>query len=241
MHMLRHPGARCVVRGDPRRYARAMWEWLMEHADLLSAISSIGMLVIWVLYLHLFFLTYRNQRRPNLLIHQADGFDLDSRCVIANMSETAVHVVAVLIDVEREGSSRTFQPRPAQEDDGGDPLAHTRQGPLPSASYMDVGSFGALVEAADDGRRQTSEEALDLRLTVRLVAFVGSKLYPAGAMRRFDVRGRRGDAEVRPENHLPIQLSNWRQRRVVRSWLEEAHRRERSSVATPTKDEEVGA
>jgi hypothetical protein len=213
-----------------------MMEWLTEHVDLVSAVSSLGMLVIWILYLQLFFLTYQKQRRPNLFIHQASGFDLDSRCVVANMSETAVHVAAVLVDVERGEDRRTFQPRPDGDRDGDDPLSQTRQGPLPSASYMDVGSFGVLLDTVDDASPESGagDDTVDALVTVRVVAFVGSELYPVGAERRFEVHGRRDGADVRPVSTLPKHFSNRRGRRIARRWLEEAQGREIGSGALGT-------
>ena len=219
-----------------------MWAWLSEHGEALSAAASFGMLIVWILYLQLFFRMFQRQRRPNLLIHQAGGFELDSHCIIANMSETAVHVAAVLIDVEHDrvddggvdddggtrdaekhdGERVTFQPRPAHGENDGDALANTRQGPLASATYLDLGSFAALLDAADRGHGGGDE--LDAAITVRVVAFVGSELYPAGARRRFRISGRRRDASVQPESLLPEQLSSASQRRVARRWLAEAQR-----------------
>ncbi len=209
-----------------------MLEWLTEYGEVLSTLSSLGMLVIWILYLQLFFQMYRKQRRPHLLIHQAGGFDLHSRCVIANMSETAVHVAAVMVDVEREGQCQTFQPRPDWDRDEHGPLADTRQGPLPTAAYIDVGSFAALLDAADGSHRP--DDATDADVVVRVVAFVGSELYPTGAQRRFAVRGSRGDASVKPESAIPQQFSSGRQRRIARRWLLEAQDLDADARATPT-------
>lgn len=213
-----------------------MVEWLTEHVDVVSALTSIATVVIWLLYLQLFFLTYQKQRRPNLFIHQSNGFDLDSRCVVANMSETAVHVAAVLVDVERGDDRRTFQPRPDEERTGEDPLSDTRQGPLPSASYMDIGSFGALLDTADDASPESGDgdDSVDAQVVIRVVAFVGSELYPVGAERRFEVRGRRDQADVRPVSTIPKHFSNRWQRRIARRWLKEAESREIGSGALAT-------
>jgi hypothetical protein len=229
-----------------------MLAWLSEHGQALSAAASLGMLVVWILYLQLFFRMVQRQRRPNLLIHQAGGFELDGRCIVANMSETAVHVAAVLVDVEHDpveddrarrddsasdgrepgGRRVTFQPRPVHGRNDGEALADTRQGPLGSGRYLDLGSFAALLDAADRGHR--AEDELGAALTVRVVAFVGSELYPAGARRRFRISGRRHDATVQPESLLPEQLSSARQRRVARRWLAEAQRLDVATLETPT-------
>ena len=213
-----------------------MLEWLTEHVDLISALSSIGMLVIWILYLQLFFLTYQKQRRPNLFIHQANGFDLDSRCVIANMSQTAVHVAAVLIDVDRGDDHLTFQPGDSDHSETEDPLARTREGPLPTASYLDVGSFGALLDTADASSPGSvaSDDTIDAMVTVRVVAFVGSELYPVGAQRQFEVSGERDEADVRPVSTLQKHYSNRWQRRIAKRWLEEAESREVGGGAKAT-------
>lgn len=229
-----------------------MLAWLSEHGQALSAAASFGMLIVWILYLQLFFRMFQRQRRPNLLIHQAGGFELDSRCVVANMSESAVHVAAVLIDVEHDsvagggakhdgnvghdrehdGQRVTFQPRPVHGQNDGEALADTRQGPLGPATYLDLGSFAALLDTADRGHRGGDE--LDAAVTVRVVAFVGSELYPSGARRSFRISGRRRDATVQPESLLPEQLSSASQRRIARRWLAEAQRLDMETRETPT-------
>jgi hypothetical protein len=195
-----------------------MIEWARNNVEVLSALTSLGTLLIWLAYLHLFYRSIRDQRRPMLLIHQAGGLDLSDRCVVANMSQTAVHVAATLIDVEHDGEHVTFQPKAAEGDVDADEMA--RQGPLESASYLDIGSFEALLEAA--GRREV-DGAPDTttRITVRVVGFIGAELFPAAASRTFEVVDNgRGGRLVHPLSVLPTELTQRQQRRMARAWLQ---------------------
>lgn len=216
-----------------------MLDWLGRNAEVLSLFASIGMLLIWLLYLQLFYTSYKLQQRPNLLIHQAAGFDLASLCMIANMSERNVHVAALLVDAERDGERVSFLPAPRSPDPihDDDPIRMVHQGPLPQGGYFIVGQFRSLVAEADR-RLPTGSEGADLRLTIRVVAFVGSQLFPAGARRTFDVREFGPRMEVRPSSTMPQQLSARRQREVVQEWLEEARAMDPEQVASYQEDEE---
>lgn len=223
-----------------------MLDWLQENVQVLSLLANIGMLLIWVAYLQLFYQSYRRQRQPNLLIHQANGFDLDSICMIANMSESNVHIAALLVDAERGGDRVSFQPGPSVPDplDDDDPLAHLQEGPLPQGQYFAVGPFRTLVAEANvrlpepyaDPHSKDDEPVMEL--AVRLVAFVGPELHPIGARRDFYVTRYGNDAEVRPRARVPEQLSKGRQRRVARRWLEEAQKLDKSRVVSYREEEQ---
>ncbi len=212
-----------------------MLEWVRENVSVLTAITSLGTLFIWLAYLHLFYRSLRDQRRPKLLVHEAGGFDPGDRCIIANMSPTAVHIAAVLVDVDRDGESLTFQPKPphpAKAPDG-DPLGLARQGPLNSGSYLDIGTFDALLTAAGFEDREGSPEARTV-ITVRVVGFIGPELFPAAAMRRFEVIDDQADGTlVHPLSVLPTDLRERQQRKAARDWLKETQRLDLARIATP--------
>jgi hypothetical protein len=208
-----------------------MIEWARNNVEVLTALTSLGTLLIWLAYLHLFYRSLRDQRRPMLLIHQAGGLDLSDRCVVANMSPTAVHVAATLIDIDRDGERLTFQPKATKDDD--DTHAMDRQGPLESASYLDIGSFDALLKAA--GRLEVDDASdTSTRITVRVVGFIGAKLEPAAASRTFEVVDNGdGGRLVHPLSVLPTELTQRQQRRMAREWLREVQGLDLKRIETP--------
>ena len=239
-----------IVANEPARagsqdYPCGMLEWIHQNVQVLSLLANVGMLLIWVAYLQLFFQSFRRQRQPNLLIHQANGFGLSSICMIANMSESNVHIAALLVDAERGGDSVSFHPGPDVPDplDDEDPLTHMQEGPLPQGQYFTVGSFRTLVAEANtrlpephaDPHSEGGEPVMELG--VRLVAFVGPELQPIGARRAFYVTRFDTSTEVRPRALVPEQYSNRRQRRVAREWLEEAQALDASHVVTYEEEE----
>lgn len=213
-------------------------DWLIDHAAFVSALLSLGMLVVWLLYLQLFYSSLRRQTRPNLLIHQAGGFGGDSLCMVANLSERAVHVAAVLIDVRTERETTTWVPAPRRRVDPDDdrPLGRLLQGPLATGEYLTLGRFRDLLREAAGrlgGKPDADTLGQEFDLDVRVVAFVGPTTDPTGARRRFRVRlGPRG-AEVRPAEVVPVQMSSRRQRREARRWLEASQRLDPAERATP--------
>lgn len=216
-----------------------MLGWLDRNVDLLNLFVSTGMFLIWILYLQLFYRSYRLQRRPILFIHQAYGFDLDSLCMIANLSESNVHVASIIVDGARGGESVSFLPPPNSPDplEEDEPVRQLHQGPLPQGGYFIVTRFRSLVAEAEERLAHASGELTDLRLTIRVVAFVGSQLRPAGARRSFDVQERAAGIEIRPVELTPQQLSARRQRAVVQEWLEEARRMDRTQMSSYDDDQ----
>ena len=224
-----------------------MLSWFQENANLLSMLSSFAMLVVWLLYLQLFYQSFKRQRQPNLLIHQANGFDLGSLCMIANMSVSNVHIAALLVDASRGDAAVTFRPAPMASDplEADDPLRNAHVGPLAQGGYHTVGTFRTLVaeaearlaESDDAGSTDTEDEDV-LQLTVRIVAFVGPELHPIGARRTFEITSAGGVVDVRARFMLPEQLSSRRQRRIAARWLEEAQALDSARVATYEEEEQ---
>ena len=48
-------------------------EWLLKYAPVLSMAASLLMLLVWVVYLNLFWLSYRRQLRANVVISRGAG------------------------------------------------------------------------------------------------------------------------------------------------------------------------
>lgn len=137
-----------------------MLPWLVHKATLISAFASIGMLVIWSVYLHVFWRSHRRRRTPKLLINWGEGRELSARCFVTNMSEGAVFIQSVIVDLGTPlGHHRVFisdaedlrnSKRPS------DWRHMTRQGPRGPGKLIDMGSFDSILDYAfrEKGGRQ---------------------------------------------------------------------------------------
>jgi hypothetical protein len=198
-----------------------LFDWLQSNAAAISALASIGTLVIWLLYLTLFYREFRRSQLPHIVIKQGYRFDLDASCHVTNMSQQAVDVLAALVRVERDGEHATFLASALSEDPP-DPRRIER--PLHAGSSLELGTFRGLLELAQDHLPPASGDDGDpeVDLEIRVVALVGPQQVPRGARRRFRVVSDGGEPRVRPHDVLPQQLASRRQRRLARRWLEQA-------------------
>lgn len=130
-------------------YLSGIWSWTQGNATVFSALTSVGMLLIWGVYLQLLFHNFRMQRRPQVIINHGYGRGLDSRCIISNMSQKAVFIDTVMVEVVTDRTSYKGD----VTDTIDDAIAQnprklrqvTRQGPLGSGEYMDAGRFRSML------------------------------------------------------------------------------------------------
>ncbi len=73
-----------------------MIQWSASHSQFVSAFASLGMLIVWVVYLQLFMGSYRRQRRPKILINRGAGSGMEGHCLIGNLSADAIYIESVL-------------------------------------------------------------------------------------------------------------------------------------------------
>lgn len=129
---------------------QAIWNFLTEHYGVVSALASLSTLGVWVLYLQLFYSSYRHQLEPKILITRGGGHSFKSRCMLSNMSPESVFIQAILIRLVTDETELTCS---LSEIDRGssekrDPRSEFFQGPLSSGEYLELGSFEELVLAA---------------------------------------------------------------------------------------------
>ena len=122
-------------------------EWLNENAQAISAIASICTLFVWVFYAQLLYNGYVRQRRPRVIINRGKGIGVDAICLISNMSSEAIyvqHLVAVLHTKNQSYSLDVveYQQRGSEQQEGS---YRTHQGPLASGDYLNIQSFGDIV------------------------------------------------------------------------------------------------
>lgn len=203
-----------------------MMEWLNNNAQAISAVASICTLFVWMFYAQLLYNGYARQRRPRVIINRGRGIGVDSICLISNMSSEAIyvqHLVAVLHTQKRSYALDVVeyqQPGGEQQDDS----YRTHQGPLASGEYLNIQSFGDIVDQVkeyweiDDSLLQEQS----IQIEIRVIAIYGSEDMPIGASRTFNLDP---DASL---NHQLIpasvdtnRLNSRGQRKRVLEWAKE--------------------
>lgn len=197
--------------------------WLLEYAPVLSLGASLLMLVVWIVYLNLFWLSYRRQLRANVVISRGAGAGLDSLCIVGNMSAEPIFIEGVIVFAEAEGQRRARAITDFSEirRKSGATLTPEREGPLKAGDYITVGTFRDLLRLTDICPEQDGTwPSLD-SLEVWIVADFSSEHDLVFARRKFLV-GRRHDRIVfRPAGLETRRITRARERREVEAILQQ--------------------
>ncbi len=126
-----------------------MWTWLKENHAIISALSSFAMLGVWMLYLHLFYSSYRHQLRPKILITRGGGDTVAARCIVTNMSSEIIFVQAVFLRLSYPDREQVYSLSEADRKgfSPSDRRSELVQGPLRSGDFLDLGSFEELLSS----------------------------------------------------------------------------------------------
>ncbi|NVK60098.1 MAG: hypothetical protein HWE37_08515, partial [Rhodobacteraceae bacterium] len=62
-----------------------MWDWIGSNAPALNVGLNAAMLLIWLAYLQLFFVSFRRSNRTVIHIGMASESGEDARCLVTNM------------------------------------------------------------------------------------------------------------------------------------------------------------
>lgn len=215
-----------------------MFDWLVAHQELVTILTNIGTLLIWLVYAQLLYFGFRRQRRPRLIINRGRNKDIHARCIISNMSAEPIYIQHILAELKTtEGELvmdvTDWEERPSGE--GGEfarqapredtPSDGTRQGPLQAGDFLHIASFNDLI------RTIAEENAIDLRdgrpvgdlafvsLTIRLICIYGSEDQPIGAERCFYLKDDKHPYSLVPDNWDTRRLASIWQRRKLRQLI----------------------
>ncbi|MEA1081099.1 hypothetical protein [Marinobacter qingdaonensis] len=225
--------------------------WLSQHHQSITALTSIATLMIWLVYAQLLYKGYRRQRRPRLIINRGKSKDINALCIISNMSAEPVfieYIVAelqtshgtIVMDVTDLERGYDDQGKPeGVEQEGQRPIAdvvrdNTRQGPLESGGYLHIGTFRDIVErvakAADielQGYRPTNGIEFQW-LTIQLIGIYGPEDLPMGAERSFKLHAADDQCDLTPDSwdtkHQNSRLQRYRLRRKLKTLNESPFR-----------------
>lgn len=171
-------------------------DWITQHDELVAALTGVGTLAVWVIYLHVFVASYRRQQRATLLITHGAAEGAETRCFVSNMSSGPVFVQTVMVTLETEEgviSTPATDIRDIQDGMQVNSLDRTRQGPVQQGQLKDIGSFKSLMSQGLD--ENTLPPAVGAGL-VEVLGVYGSEDLPVGARRRFILKRSQGRLSI---------------------------------------------
>ncbi len=207
-------------------------DWLTDHAQAISAVSSLAMLCVWLVYLQLFLRVFRRDRRPRLLVQQSAGTSTDSECRLVNMSEGPIDVACVILVSETDQETRTHdlaqlathaagrRPQPERS------RPSARRGPLAQGEYVSLGTFEELLANAAAGSDSVGDSGAGC-LELRVIFFYRTYDRPLGVRRRFRFQDGDSPQRIVAEEPRTHQLVTWPSRRQARRWYLDAFGGER--------------
>lgn len=219
-----------------------MISWINEYSTVINAVSNAGMLLVWVFYAQLLYSSYSRQQRGRILISQVQGNDLDSTCILSNMSKEPIHIECIMVFVQGESISVSRDITDFLSDteiqSSADPGSITHRGPLESSDFMSLGTFRYLIKRAmqpKPDQPSLSQERLDEEsikkirfFEIRIVAQYGPSNHPVGARHRFEVFMQENDENkiiVEPSESVTKQLySRWNRHFTIRKWLDDCRK-----------------
>lgn len=201
-----------------------MWSWLSSNSEAMNVILNGAMLLVWLAYFQLLYIAFRKQNQPNILINRGAGEDLESRCIVANMSAGPIYIQAVKVEltVGERSFSRVVSDTEKLQDGQSARMAieETAQGPVAQGDLLDLGKFSRLAEMVREAAEKDDapipiKEVEELSVTVFAVYAVHNDL--VGATRSFRVERRGNAASLVPTTMMAKQLSGWFYRRRVKA------------------------
>ena len=206
---------------------RSLLQWIARHQELLTAITGIGTLLVWLVYLQVFISSYRRQIRATLLITRGAGDGLEARCFLSNMSSGPVYVQSVLMTVEQPDGVLVCPVTDMLDLEGELPAAphlRTRQGSLGSGATRDIGSFHDLMQHALRAGAKENDAAVDpssvRSILLEVVGIYGSEDLPIGARRMFVVSNANGRLIIQGQELGTSQVRSRRARKKLVADLE---------------------
>lgn len=217
-------------------------DWLSQHHDSVTTLTSIGTLLIWLVYAQLLYKGYQRQRRPRLIINRGKRKDINALCIISNMSAEPVFIEYIVAELETSRGSIVMDVTDFERayDGGGEDddqqerdeipdrvRDNTRQGPLQPGDYLHIGTFQHIVRRMAKHAKiemQGFQPAGDLefeRLTIQLIGIYGPEDLPMGAERSFTLRADGEQCDLAPKSWDTKHMNSRRQRHKLRVKLEQ--------------------
>ena len=193
-----------------------MLEWIEIHHTALSVLISFAMLIVWVMYLQLFLMTYVRQRRSKIIINKVAGNSQKSHCFISNMSAETIYVIIIRATLRSNEDTWTAYITDFEEiSDNSEkrPADMTYQGPMGTGAFYDLGSFESIISCVLS-RTKAPKDILqhdDFSMEIKVLGFYGSEKLPVAAFRDFTYE----IGEIRPATPQTYQVRSLLKRRQI--------------------------
>ena len=128
-----------------------MFDWLTDNSAALGLFVDLTLMLVWVTYLNLFLIGFYRQNRSAIHISRAAAENRRARCLLTNMGQQNIFLLAIVVDLKDENGTRraiATDREEHREDEYGDLLERTFQGPLEPGQSRDIGSFEELLNRA---------------------------------------------------------------------------------------------
>lgn len=201
-------------------------EWLSQNASTITAFGTLGMLIVWIVYAHVFYKNLRRQHRPRIIIDCMSGPGTDSVCVMTNLSTEVIYlqcVIAAAISDSGETAAAVaegglIEPSQAEREI----VSRMRQGPVASGELITLGTIEDLARQAASRAQDPDGAVATLRtLEVRVIATMSAEDEPIGARKRFNLSLEDGQQALSSESLGTIQMTSRRDKRRVLRWLDQ--------------------
>ncbi len=197
-----------------------MWHWLFAHTNIVGAVLSFLMLVVWVTYLQLLLIQFRAAWRSSIFITRAAGRGMRSRCLVTNMSSQPIYVTSLIGTLhvgERRIELALTDLRDLPEDLGSDPRSRMAQGSLDTGDYLNIGHFDEIIGIMLEANNEEAIAIADVRqLDLTVVALYAREDLPVGASRSFSFQQSYANGrKVQPLGVATEQITDRRRRREL--------------------------
>ena len=197
-----------------------MLEWIETHYSALSILISFAMLIVWILYLQFFLMTYVRQRRSKIIINKVAGSSHKSHCFISNMSAETIYISVIKVTLQNPDDEWVAYITDFEEvSDSSDkrPAEMTYQGPMGTGAFYDLGSYESIVSSVQK-RTEAPKDILkqdDFSMEIKVLGFYGSERLPVAAYRNFTY----DKGEMRPATPQTFQVRSLFKRKQIANEL----------------------
>ncbi len=203
-----------------------MLELLQQNSDLISMAASLAMVVIWLIYLQLFWRSYRRQLRASVIIHLGAGSGMDAQCLISNMSAEAIHIEGIILVLTRGDESwrTTVTTAGGASPKTGSMSVPHHEGPLASGGYINIGRLQDLVDRALSNVKEDTEASNRLgfdSFEIWVIADYSAEQNLVFARRGFNVKRHAGRLALQADRMRTQTLNDGKRQRSIKNDLQD--------------------
>jgi hypothetical protein len=195
-----------------------MVDWVSQNSEFLQVLLNALMVVIWIVYLQIFLVSFRRQQRTDILINLGAGEGLKARCFVSNLSLEPLYLLDVMVALTTDdGVHEAVVTDRAELRDAqlNRPSEATNQGPLESGGFVDIGSINDLLERASPSLQGVTADNITY-VEFTALAQTASSSEIVGARRCYRLRKTEGRIDLAPTQIAATQIRSWWGRRQLR-------------------------